>query len=112
MLNFSASNYIRGCFKQRINFTHFRCVPKSIEKAIDGKLLVKWTSENGQEFGDTFDTVLFAIGRRALTREMQVEKAGVQVAGDGEKIDAVNEQTNVPHIYAVGDVLYVCIICF
>ncbi|XP_063907545.1 thioredoxin reductase 1, mitochondrial isoform X2 [Zophobas morio] len=83
-----------------------KCVPKSIEKAIDGKLLVKWTSENGQEFGDTFDTVLFAIGRRALTREMQVEKAGVQVAGDGEKIDAVNEQTNVPHIYAVGDVLY------
>lgn len=38
---------------------------------------------------------------------MHVDKAGVQVAGDGEKIDAVDEQTNVPHIFAVGDVLYV-----
>lgn len=40
---------------------------------------------------------------------MHVDKAGVKVAGDGEKIDAVDEQTNVPHIYAVGDVLYVSI---
>lgn len=70
---------------------------------------MKWikADEPSQEFSDTFDTVLFAIGRRALTRELNLENAGVKTAGEGEKIDAVNEQTNVPHIYAVGDVLYV-----
>lgn len=75
----------------------------------DGKLLAKWTPTDDptQEFSDIFDTVLFAVGRRALTRELHVDKAGVKVAGDGEKIDAVDEQTNVPHIFAVGDVLYV-----
>ncbi|XP_018566419.1 thioredoxin reductase 2, mitochondrial isoform X1 [Anoplophora glabripennis] len=84
----------------------FKCIPKSVEKLPDGKLKVTWTNEQNEAFDDVFDTVLFAIGRRALTQEMDVEKAGVKVAGDGEKIDAVNEQTNVPHIYAVGDVLY------
>lgn len=83
-----------------------------MEKQEDGKLLVKWskTDDPSQEFSDTFDTVLFAIGRRALTRELHLDKAGVKTAGDGEKIDAVNEQTNVSHIYAVGDVLYVSLL--
>lgn len=72
----------------------------------DWKLKAPWTNECGEQFSDIFDNGLFAIGRRALTRELHLDKAGVTVAGDGEKIDAVNEQTNVPHIFAVGDVLY------
>ncbi|KAJ8920312.1 hypothetical protein NQ315_011974 [Exocentrus adspersus] len=83
-----------------------KCIPKAVEKQPDGKLKVSWTNENNEEFSDIYDNILFAMGRRALTREMDVAAAGVKVAGDGEKIDAVNEQTNVPHIYAVGDVLY------
>lgn len=90
----------------------FSCIPKSVEKQDDGKLLVKWikTDDPSQEFSETFDTVLFAIGRRALTRELNLDKAGVKTAGEGEKIDAVNEQTNISHIYAVGDVLYVSLL--
>ncbi|XP_044261569.1 thioredoxin reductase 2, mitochondrial isoform X1 [Tribolium madens] len=88
-----------------VKFLH-KCLPKSVEKRADNKLVVKWTNESGQEFEDVFDTVLFAIGRRALTRELHLDKAGVKVAGDGEKIDAMNEQSNIPHIFAVGDVLY------
>lgn len=87
----------------------WRCIPKSVEKLADGKLKVTWTNQASEEFSDTFDTILFAIGRRALTRELHIDRTGIKVAGDGEKIDAVNEQTNVPHIYAVGDILYVSI---
>ena len=54
-----------------------------------------------------YDTVLFAIGRKALTKDLKLENAGVTVCPDDAKIDAQNEQTNVPHIYAVGDVLHV-----
>lgn len=49
---------------------------------------------------------MFAIARTAKTQELELEKAGV-VMTNGHKIDTVNEQTNVPHIYAVGDVLNV-----
>lgn len=98
-----------GCSRSCFFFCSFRYIPKSVEKLPDGKLLAKWmpTNDPTQEFSDTFDTVLFAIGRTALTREAHVDKAGVKVEGDGEKIDALNEQTNIPNIFAVGDVLYV-----
>lgn len=84
----------------------FKCLPTSVEKLDDGKLLVRWVNHAEEEFYDSYDTVLFAIGRQALTKQLQLENAGVVLKGEGDKIDVVNEQTNVPHIYAVGDVLY------
>lgn len=84
-----------------------KCVPVKVDKQADEKLSVTYKNTDGEEFTDTYDTVLFAIGRRALTAQLNLDKAGVTLASDGEKIDAVNEQTNVPHIFAVGDVLYV-----
>lgn len=84
-----------------VKFLH-KSIPKSIEKRPDNKLLVKWTSD--REYEDLFDTVLFAIGRRPLTRELHLDKAGITVIND--KINTINEQTNIPNIYAVGDVLY------
>ncbi|KAL3268415.1 hypothetical protein HHI36_007528 [Cryptolaemus montrouzieri] len=87
-----------------VKFLH-KCNVSAVEKQDDGKLLVKWINDQKEEFSDTYDTVLFAMGRRALTRELHLDKAGVPVHGELEKIDAVNEQTSVPNIYAVGDVL-------
>lgn len=81
-----------------------------------------------------FDTVFFAVGRVADVKQLGLEHTGVHVAENGKhadeclsclfgaavhltsphrpcfrrcvagKIPVVNEQTNVPHIYAVGDV--------
>ncbi|CAH1285653.1 unnamed protein product [Diabrotica balteata] len=100
------ANVIQAEMKEKgVKFLH-KSIPTEIKKDNDGKLHVSWKNDRGETFTDTFDTVLFAIGRRALTKELHLENCGVKVAGDGEKIDAVNEQTNVPNIYAVGDVLY------
>lgn len=86
----------------------YRCVLKSLKKQADGKLLISWTSsESNETFSDTFDTALWAMGRHALTKDLQLENAGVKVAESNGKIACVNEQTNIPHIFAVGDVLYV-----
>lgn len=87
-----------------------KCKPISVEKQADGKLLVKWTTESGQEMSDIYDNILFAIGRKALTADLDLPKAGVEVRGEDEKIVGNNEQTNVPHIFAVGDVLAVSIL--
>lgn len=76
-------------------------LPVSIEKLESGKLLVKM--DNGEE--GEFDTVLVATGRYADTPALNVEGAGVETNPRNGKIPCVNEQTNVPHIYAIGDVV-------
>lgn len=85
----------------------YEAKPSAVSKQEDGRLLVHWIDKEGAMHKDTYDTVLFAIGRQALTRELKPENAGVNIVPETFKIDAVNEQTNVAHIYAVGDVLHV-----
>ena len=51
-----------------------------------------------------FDTVLYATGRDPDTGGLNLAAAGVAVEANG-KLVTVHEQTNVPHIFAVGDVL-------
>lgn len=89
-----------------VNFI-FEAIPLSVEKQDDGQLLVTYRNKDGSEAKDIFDTVLFAIGRSANTSKIHLDKSGVEVVKDSDKID-VNEasQTNVDHIYAVGDILY------
>jgi dihydrolipoamide dehydrogenase len=60
--------------------------------------------EKGDEkTGDTFDKVLISVGRRANGDKLEAEKAGVAV--DSRGIITVNKQmqTNIPHIFAIGD---------
>ncbi|KAG5326456.1 TRXR1 reductase, partial [Acromyrmex heyeri] len=79
---------------------------KKVSKQEDGRLLADWIDKDGQIHQDVYDTVLFAIGRRPLTQELKPENVGLKLVPETGKIDAVNEQTNVPNIYAVGDVLH------
>lgn len=82
-----------------------RSVPVSIEKQSDGKLKVTLKNvESGEETSDVFDTVFTAVGRIAETSGLGLDKAGVIVEANG-KIKSETEQTNVEHIYAIGDVL-------
>lgn len=76
-------------------------LPESITKLDSGKLLVKMS--NGEE--GEFDTVLAATGRYADTPALNVQGAGVEINPRNGKIPCVHEQTNVPHIYAIGDVV-------
>nr|CAD7459737.1 unnamed protein product [Timema tahoe] len=85
----------------------FKCLPKSVEKQNDGKFLVHWAdATSSEQNSDIFDTVLFAVGRRPLTPELKVNAAGLHTVPESGKILAVGEKTNVPNIYAVGDVLH------
>jgi len=53
----------------------------------------------------SFDAVLVAVGRNPNGKKIAAEKAGVNV--DERGFIAVNKylQTNVPHIYAIGDIV-------
>jgi len=55
---------------------------------------------------EIYDTVLFATGRAPETKELCLEKTGVVLDADSGKIRCSKEQTNIKHIYAVGDIVY------
>lgn len=79
--------------------------PSKLEKLDSGKIKVTF-SQGGEEKSDEYDTVLFAMGRYALTAGLNMENAGLVAEKNGKfKVNDV-EQTNVPHIYAIGDVIY------
>jgi thioredoxin reductase (NADPH) len=82
-------------------------LPKSVEKQDDGKLLVKYAFNDKPDeiISDTFDTVLFAIGRYALVDDLNLNQAGVKITEGKIDVDR-NSKTNIDNIYAVGDVLY------
>jgi thioredoxin reductase (NADPH) len=82
--------------------------PASItQDEASGKLTVAFQSSASKDAPletEEFDTVLAAIGRRPCTAELGLEAAGVEVQENG-KIRTNFEQTNVPNIYAIGDVI-------
>jgi glutathione reductase (NADPH) len=78
----------------------FHATIERIEKGDDGTLHVAMTGCDDIEA----EEVLFAVGRNPNTRGMGLETAGVEMGERGEiKVDADN-RTNVPSIFAVGDV--------
>lgn len=69
----------------------------------DDEVIIQYLQDNAN-MAEHFDAVLLATGRRANTDELGLENTDVKVDQRGQII--VNEylQTNVPHIYAMGDV--------
>ncbi|KAG8578328.1 hypothetical protein GDO81_010455 [Engystomops pustulosus] len=86
---------------------HF--LPKRIEQIEEGKpgkLRVTSQSTDGTEITEEYNTVLLAIGRDACTRKIGLDIPGVKINEKTGKIPVNDEeQTNVPYIYAIGDVL-------
>lgn len=97
-----------GKYMQSEGIKFYRpCVPLKVEKleGSDYKLRITGKMNSGEEIVENCDTVLFAIGRNACTDKLGLEKVGVNVNVKNGKIPTSMEQTNVPHIYAVGDIL-------
>ncbi|KAG9508589.1 Thioredoxin reductase 1, cytoplasmic, partial [Fragariocoptes setiger] len=83
------------------------CVPTKIEQIKEGEpgLYRVIATDNMRTLTREYNTVLFAIGRQPGTSGIGLEKAGVHVNPKTGKIPTKHEQTNVEHIYALGDVL-------
>lgn len=78
----------------------FHAIIEKIEKRDGGMLHVTMTGCDDIEA----DQVLFATGRKPNTKGLGLEAAGVDVGDKGQvKVDADN-RSNVPSIFAVGDV--------
>ncbi len=73
---------------------------KSVTKQADGSLLI----DGGDQGMIETDLLLWAIGRVPKTADLGLESAGVALDKDGAVIVDGYNATNVPSIYAVGDV--------
>ena len=76
----------------------------SVERNGD-EIIVKANNKKGEEVTFTGDYCLVAVGRKAYTEGLGLDKAGVKVNERGQ-VDVNNHlQTNVSNIYAIGDVV-------
>merc|ERR1719240_988313 len=82
-----------------------QAVPEKVELAPSGKKLVTYKFSNGTTESGEYDTVLVATGRDVCTGSMGLDTTGVATNPKNGKIPTVAEQTNVEHIYAIGDVI-------
>ncbi len=69
------------------------------------KVSVKGTDKDGKEQSFETDICLVSVGRRPFTKYLSAEKAGVKLNERGFIPVNKSLQTNVPHIYAIGDVV-------
>jgi glutathione reductase (NADPH) len=78
-------------------------VTGAVPKAVSGEDKLTLETEDGRRFAD-FDTLLWAIGRAPNTRGLGLEHAGVAQDERGFVVADAFQNTNVPGIYALGDV--------
>ncbi len=69
-----------------------------------GKMKLKFTDNENNSHEETVDYVLAATGKRPDTTELNLAGVGVELNGAAIKVDD-RGRTNVPHIFAVGDVV-------
>ncbi|CAL8256436.1 unnamed protein product [Boreogadus saida] len=80
---------------------------EELEAGTPGRLRVTAKSTESDELLEgEYNTVLIAVGRDACTDKIGLAQAGVKVNPKNGKVPVDDEeQTNVPHIYAIGDIL-------
>jgi dihydrolipoamide dehydrogenase len=62
-------------------------------------------SDGGKEEEAEFDRVLVAVGRKPLVRGLGLEELGIQLDARGFVMVDENYRTNVPGVYAIGDLI-------
>lgn len=97
--------------KRGVTF-HMQTAVKEIEEKTDNcgaRVLNVITDKKGKTLEVEADTVLIATGRSANTDGLGLEEAGIEYDSKGIHTDD-NFATNVPHIYAIGDVNGKCML--
>jgi dihydrolipoamide dehydrogenase len=88
---------------KRYDAIHLTTKVTKVEATADG-LVVHFEGAKAPETA-TFDQVLVAVGRRPNGRSIGAERAGVAVDERGFIAVDKQQRTNVPHIFAIGDVV-------
>ena len=103
MDNEISKEFIKILQKQGIKF-HLETKVESIKKKSSG-ILIKSSNKEGKKIDFECDVVLISIGRKPNTKNLNLDKIGVQL-DDKKRIKVNNKyETNVKNIFAIGDVI-------
>ncbi|CAH0999122.1 Dihydrolipoyl dehydrogenase [Neolewinella maritima] len=95
---------MRALKKTGLNF-YFKHKVTDVQGADTGATVTFEKQSDGEVTTKEYDYCLIAIGRRAYTDQLGLDKAGVK-ADDKGRVEVDNHlSTNVPHIFAIGDVV-------
>lgn len=89
--------------KQRYENIYLNAKVTKVDATADG-LVAHFEGKNVPET-DTFDRILVAVGRAPNGLKIGAENAGVAVDERGFIAVDARQRTNVPHIYAIGDIV-------
>lgn len=90
--------------KQLYQNIYLKTKVTKVEAKKDG-LYVTFEGENAPKEAEKFDRILCAVGRAPNGKKIAADKAGVNVDERGFINVDKQQRTNVPHIYAIGDVV-------
>ena len=89
--------------KQGISF-HLNTKVNSINKTKSG-ILTNTTNDKGNDSKIESDVVLISVGRKPYTKDLNLDKIGVQLDKKGKIKVNKNYETNIKNIFAIGDVI-------
>ena len=98
-----SKEFMKILIKQGLNF-HLQTKVDSIKKNNKG-VVIKTIEKTGKKLVFESDVVLISVGRKPYTKNLNLEKINVEL-DDKNKIKVnKNFETNIPNIYAIGDVI-------
>ncbi len=69
------------------------------------EVTIKAKNKKGEEVSFSADYCLLSVGRSAYTKGLGLENVGIEVDARGKIATNEHLQTNIPNIYAIGDVI-------
>ena len=98
-----ASSFQRLCEKQGFKF-HLNTTVKNIQLTKNDEATIHCEHQTSP-LTLTADKVLIAVGRKPNTTYLNTEKINLELSKSGEVIVNQYWQTNIPNIYAIGDLI-------
>ena len=89
--------------KQGLNF-HLKTKVEKISKSKNG-VIVETSDKEGKKIKFESDVVLISVGRKPYTKNLNLEKVGIELDEKKRIKVSKNYQTNIKNIYAIGDVI-------
>ena len=98
-----STEFMKILKKQGIKF-ELKTKVEKITKSKNG-VIIETFSKEGKKNKFEADVVLISVGRRPYTKNLNLEKIGVELNKRGSIKVNKNFQTNIKNIYAIGDVI-------
>lgn len=86
------------------NFREVRLKAKVLKMATAGKQIEVTSEKDGQQQKEMYDRVLVSVGRVPNADDLGLENAGIERDERGFIKVTPQQQTNVPGVYAIGDI--------